>query len=410
MTQKRRLLWGIATLLGGLWLLCSLGALLVSWLLPKLELGFLAPTQTIVAALGLVGLFLASLLFVTSRRAWRGEAHRRFAPRHPWLWLGLPVGLAMLLLLGVSFMALINSGLSFEGLWFAPFHMALIVIPALFILLGCIFLSGRAAAPTWRELGLTLGSGALSTLLALPLEGLGLLISGGGILLLVWLLPGGQEEIQRLLTLVEELQHLSPEMLNPQTATSLLTSPVVLGALLGMLGLMFAVVAPLVEELAKTLVVGALGFVKRPGLLTSFLWGVACGIGFAMVEGITNGGMGLEQGGAGSWVAGVGARVLSTTMHALSSGLVGLGWGYFWQGRRWVLPLSYLGALLFHGMWNLSVVLMVAGAGFILKSWLLAGVVFILGGLTLLGTLVVAAPLSLFAIPLIWRQPRVTEA
>jgi len=54
--------------------------------------------------------------------------------------------------------------------------------------------------------------------------------------------------------------------------------------------------------------------------------------------------------------------------------------------------------------------LMVAGAGFILKSWLLAGVVFILGGLTLLGTLVVAAPLSLFAIPLIWRQPRVTEA
>jgi hypothetical protein len=71
--------------------------------------------------------------------------------------------------------------------------------------------------------------------------------------------------------------------------------------------------------------------------------------------------MGL--GGAAGWLASVGVRFLATAMHVLTSGVVGLGWGWAWRRRWWALPLCYVAAVAFHGLWNLNIVMALGGLG-----------------------------------------------
>ena len=138
---------------------------------------------------------------------------------------------------------------------------------------------------------------------------------------------------------------------------ALLASPMVIITLVFTL----AVVTPLVEEFGKALIVGVMGIWVRPSALTTFVWGTACGLGFAWLEGISNGAIGL--GGAAVWLGGVGLRFFSTAMHCMTSGLIGLGWGWSWGGRRWALPLAYGVAVFFHALWNLAVIVGLGGLG-----------------------------------------------
>ena len=108
--------------------------------------------------------------------------------------------------------------------------------------------------------------------------------------------------------------------------------------------------------------------------------------------------MGLGQ--TSEWIGGVGMRVFASAMHAFTSGLLGLGWGLFWQKRYWALPLAYFIAVAFHGLWNFNVVGMLGGASLALESsplW---------GGLSLLSvgvqiSLSLIAPVILILIPVI---------
>ncbi|MBC7293246.1 MAG: PrsW family intramembrane metalloprotease, partial [Thermoleophilia bacterium] len=82
-------------------------------------------------------------------------------------------------------------------------------------------------------------------------------------------------------------------------------------------------------------------------------WGVLCGLGFGLMEGLLNGAV------AGpSWMAVASVRLLTTALHALTGGLMGLGWYYAAQERRfWPLAGLFGLSLALHALWNGAVLL-----------------------------------------------------
>ena len=275
---------------------------------------------------------------------------------------------------------------------FAPVHLGVAVMPAFFLLSLLTWAAGHERTLSLRELIATASGGALSVLLAMPVEGVGFVLSAAIAVAVAIVIPGGSAEVQRLIALFEQWAVSAPP--NTEQALADLTSPITLVTL----ALTLAVVTPLIEEFGKTLVMSVMGIWKRPGLTHSFLWGAACGLGFAVVEGVTNGAGGLGE--VGSWVGGMGSRALATTMHMLASGIIGLGWGYWWRKRRWMLPFAYVAAVAFHGLWNFNVVVILSGVGLGMQNALLGFVLSALGiGVQVL--LALFAPVALIAIPLL---------
>ena len=130
----------------------------------------------------------------------------------------------------------------------------------------------------------------------------------------------------------------------------LASSPVIVIAGLTLLGIL----APALEEVAKALAVPLVaGTGRRLTRLDGFLFGVAAGAGFAIVEGILNGTLALRMSGA--WAGLMVFRGSAAAMHCLASGLVGLGWQAILVERRWLRGIGLgLLAVLLHGAWNMS--------------------------------------------------------
>lgn len=279
-------------------------------------------------------------------------------------------------------------------LFFAPLHAAAILFPALFLVLLLTLLMGKEDALTLRQMVVSLFGGAASVLLAFPVEIIGFFLSALFVGVIAYFIPGGMSEIKSLTTLFDKL---SNGMASEADLMILLASPVVLGVL----ALTLSVVTPLIEEFGKVLILAGMGFWKKPSLTRAFVWGAVCGLGFAIVEGIGNGSMGL--GVQSEWLLGVGFRIFATMMHAMSSGLIGLGWGLFWQKRWWALPLSYVAAVLLHSFWNFNVILMVGGSG-VLENNPVLGAVLLFSGVIFLGGLCLLVPLGLCLTPGLLRK------
>ena len=279
---------------------------------------------------------------------------------------------------------------------FAPLHLGLILFPALLLMTLMMLIAGRHHAPTLRQTVLTLSGSALSAGLALPLELISFIISGILVVGIAYLLPGGETEVTQLLTTFETWQISPPSDFDE--IFGLLSSPVVLATLT----LVLAVLAPLIEEFGKTLILGGLGIWQRPSLTRAFLWGALCGLGFAILEGVTNGAMGLGK--VAGWIGGAGTRFLATGMHTLTSGFIGLGWGLLWQKRWWwAIPLSYIAAVAFHGLWNLNIVLTIGGAS-IGDTQSPVGYVLMILGMTIAMGLILLLPVGLFGLPWMLRR------
>lgn len=138
---------------------------------------------------------------------------------------------------------------------------------------------------------------------------------------------------------------------DPAQLADLVPTPVFALGVLGLLG----VAGPLVEELIKgaavPLIVAAGG---RPGRLSGFLLGVAAGTGFALAEGIINGSLALRLDGL--WAGLMIFRGTAAAMHALASGLMGLGWQIALIERQRLKGIGLgLAAFGLHGAWNISV-------------------------------------------------------
>jgi RsiW-degrading membrane proteinase PrsW (M82 family) len=151
--------------------------------------------------------------------------------------------------------------------------------------------------------------------------------------------PGGGELLQALATYLQDPTTLQdPALLIPA-----LGSPGIIAASLFVL----AGIIPLIEEGVKTVGIGLLAY-RKPSLPQAFLWGVACGGGFALVEAALNTAAGLQ-----TWLPVMLLRVGATLMHCFTGGLVGLAWYSILQRRRWAHAIGlYAGSVSLHALWN----------------------------------------------------------
>lgn len=223
---------------------------------------------------------------------------------------------------------------------------------------------------SWRRLTLALVSGAtLSILLASILE-----------LVLELVMLGTQSG-----TLTQYIS--DPNSSNPPPA------------LVGLLLILLSVIAPLVEEMVKPLaVVVLIGRVRSKA--EAFTLGLACGIGFNLVETA-----GYISSGYNDWLNVALVRSGAGLLHGFGAAMVALGWYYLthkeegvWQ-RRTLLALGCAGyAVLQHALWNGSVGLMLIPGpiGNFFQNWSWGSGPFVLDGIELVNIVEVIAILVFF--------------
>lgn len=307
---------------------------------------------TIGVSMAALGLGVGGALAWAGYEGSRGRPSRPFRPEMRWFWCCL-VGLALALLIG---QLLISLDLG-APLTFPPFHVVGVALPAI----AMLALVGRGvkastSAPTGRQMIGQLALGAFgATAIAFTLEAMvavaGLVIGG----MTIALAPGGLEQLAELQDILTDPARLQ----NPQTLAHWLLKPGILVPAATML----IIVAPAIEEGAKSIGVPLLALRRKPTPAQGWLWGMAVGAGFAVAEGLFNSAANL------SFWAGVALlRIGATAMHATTAGLTGLGWARTLASRRplrlgsgQALPLlgSYLASVTLHGLWNGLTVLMV---------------------------------------------------
>jgi hypothetical protein len=237
----------------------------------------------------------------------------------------------------------------FAFLIFPPFHVLGAALPPMIVMAFVGQRLSAAAVPIrWREVVLQIGSGAfLATLLAFGLEATFGLFTLSVALLIVALTPNGMAWLQELTANLQDPSWMA----DPVNPSQVLLSPPIAIALV----LIFVAIAPLGEELFKSLGVALMSY-RRPGATRAFLWGVAGGAGFAMAEGLFNAAVALE-----GWSVVVLVRVGSTLMHCLGSGLMGLGWYYLLRTHRpWHFLGTYVASVSLHVLWNMGAMGMAA--------------------------------------------------
>jgi len=274
-------------------------------------------------------------------RSLLGHPSRPFRPRL--------MGLLALFVLAVVVGQIILVTDFFAPLFFPPFHVLGAALPPLIVVAFVGRRLSAAAVPVrWREVVLQTGSGAfLAIFLAFGFEAVFGLFILFAALLVVALTPNGIAWLQELTANLQDPSWIA----DPVNLSQVLLSPPIAITLV----LIFVVIAPLGEELFKSLGVALMSY-RRPGAAQAFLWGVAGGAGFAIAEGLFNSAIALE-----SWSAVVLLRVGSTLMHCLGSGLMGLGWYYLLRTRRpWHILGTYAASVGLHVLWNMGAIGMAA--------------------------------------------------
>jgi hypothetical protein len=264
-------------------------------------------------------------------RATQGHPSVLFQPRS----IGL-LGLAFILALGIGQVIL---GLNVLPLITFPLlHIAAAVLPALFI----VAMVGRSLGgiTSWRDVVLQIGSGAfVSGSLAFVLEALAIMGLVVTVLFGLMLRPDGQEMLQEILTYFNDPARLQ----DPTVLASAFLSPILVAAAFAVL----AGLIPLIEEAVKTVGVGLMAY-RQPTLSQAFLWGLAGGAGFALVEGLLNTASSLD-----TWAQVMVMRVGATLLHCFTGGLMGLAWYHVLTRRRWHSALAlYAAGVAIHGTWN----------------------------------------------------------
>jgi len=276
---------------------------------------------------------------------------RPFQPGLRWLWVCL-VGLAVALPLGQLVISLQLGA----PVVFPPFHLLGVASPAVavLVLIGWGVRGGPKGAqddtrPTQRQVIAQLTLGAFgATAVSFTLEAIMAVIGLFLIGVVLALTPEGPAQLAELQAILrdparwQDLSVLARWVLKP-------------GILLAV-GVMLVVIAPMIEEGAKSLGVPLLALAtrRRPGSVQGWVWGIAVGVGFAIAEGLFNGAANL------SFWAGIALlRIGATAMHAVTAGVTGLGWARTLTSRRLGgVLVGYLVSVTLHGLWNGLTVLM----------------------------------------------------
>lgn len=328
-------------------------------------------------ALGIIMMSLG-LGLVLAWNGWRGLAG---APGRPfrlpgWGWWLL----AFISTLAVGY-ALFSAGLTAPV---ALVHVAASAAAAFLVLALAVggARRGGAEAPARATAGSLAWGGLGAAGLAVTTEALVALMAV--LVISVWLTTARPDLLEQLRAWAAALQGGSPGDLGE--LGSLLRSPWAIATVLGFAG----VLVPLMEEAAKGLavpLVAASG--RRLRRVDAYLLGAAAGAGFALIEGVLNGALGLAS--PITWASAMLLRGAAATMHCAASALAGLGWHAIIAGRQWLLGLCLgLLAVMLHGAWNSAAVGVAASAlvgGGNLVTLLFVGY---LGGLWVLAALSLA--------------------
>lgn len=334
------ILSGVLAAVGSMGLAVGLGVL--AGVSPEAFGGDRLIPATLAVAAGLIGAGLGVTLAWQGGRALGGKPGSVMRlPRWGW-WAG-----AWVLALAAG-----QGALLLGARWAMPIlHVAASVLPAgllLALALGSARRNGGAAPARSLLGGLSWGIfGGVGIALVLEmLVGLVVIVAA-----IVWIMVAHPELAAQFENLAIQ-PDLAAGELDPALLMALLRSPVVW---LGLLGLGSGVV-PLIEEIAKSLAVPLVALTgRRLTRLDGFLLGVAAGAGFAIFEGVGNGGMALAA--SESWATLMLLRGGAAAMHCLASGLTGLAWQSALAERRLARGVGLVVlAMALHGIWNAAAV------------------------------------------------------
>lgn len=260
-----------------------------------------------------------------------------------------PLRLPPIWALGGGFFLALSVGLGLEsGEFCAPLGLPPVFLAA--VLLPPVAAVGwmvdrRPGELTWRQAAVAFSGGAtVSAGLAIVLE----ILLPGVVLALVW----GLADL-----VLPALERLIKALAGGDVAKAI-TSPGFLFALVHL-----AVIAPLVEEFVKPLVVlPLLKKLKQPR--DALLIGAVAGAGFAAIENVVYAGFGLRV-----WAGILMVRAMGAAIHPLGAGLTALGWHDLLHrrpgaGRNWLERYGL--AVGIHTLWNGGslLVLTLIGANF----------------------------------------------
>ena len=157
----------------------------------------------------------------------------------------------------------------------------------------------------------------------------------------------------------------------------------------------FAGVTPIIEEAAKSVAIW--GIIDRLGEpADGFVAGALTGAGFGLVEGLL-----ASASPDPFWAVTLAVRGGSSVMHIAAAAFAGYGISAFRRTRRFASLLGgYLAAILIHGLWNASVVIMGFGGlhistGLADSNWV--GLFLVVLGATILAALCAGTPIALLA-------------
>ena len=220
----------------------------------------------------------------------------------------------------------------------APLHLLAAALPAA-ALLGLAAHGGlgwrtEGAWPTWRQVWLAVAFGmGVATAIASVIEVLAI----GGVLTGFLSYHQAFQGLATLDEVGDVFRHFARYLSDREEMALAL--------------LLLSGVVPVVEEGAKGLGVRLLmtGATTRASV---FAIGVAVGSSFGVAEALGYGYSAFEEGGD-PWWATMLLRGGATSMHALATGLVGLGWYQaILRGKPGAGVLLYLAAVSIHGTWN----------------------------------------------------------
>lgn len=270
----------------------------------------------------------------------RGILNKRSASfKLPWFWIFI---ILYLLVLGIGYALLANG----QEVALPALTIFLIILAAIFPALTLLALGVRRLRyPQWtttlRRFTLALTSGAtLSIGLALGLE--------LGLLFLIVRGPGAANALQCI---------NNPDLPGCGTFTTF-----------NLIFLIVAIVGPIVEETIKPLAV-VLYIGRMRSASETFLLGMACGIGFALVETVGYIGSGYHD-----WLAVAIERTGAGLLHGVGAGMVALGWYFLVHAEKYRVLIAvgfWSYAVLQHVVWNATAVLglLPGPIGSTINSW-----------------------------------------
>lgn len=277
-------------------------------------------------------LLVPSAYYALNRMAGRAGAPIRWPERlRPGLWLAL---FPWVILVG-----LLASRQTLTALLILPpLHILALGLPLAWIV--TLGVRGLPLGSPQRAWGVFATGLVAAPALIMVLEGLAIL---GFVVLFALYLTTQPAVMGQLQALIEQMPFEEP----PLEEIFALLAPYLErpAAALAVFG-MIAVVVPLIEEALKPLGVWLL--VGRPlSARAGFAAGVLSGAGFALSENM------LFTSNPGEWALVVLARFGTAAVHIFTAGLVGWALATAWKRRRYgLLALTYLLAVLVHGLWN----------------------------------------------------------